>query len=125
MSCRFPCPCCGYLVHEDGPGSYEICRICRWEDDPGQLRSPWFPGGANKPSLIEAQRSFVEIGVSDPRTRERATTPRVSDRREPGWRPFEMARDGGPDPLTESGNWPADRTTLYWWRTTYWRRVEP
>ncbi|MGW7410740.1 CPCC family cysteine-rich protein, partial [Streptomyces sp. NPDC054833] len=35
MRSLYPCPCCGYLVLEDGPGWYEICRICRWEDDPG------------------------------------------------------------------------------------------
>lgn len=23
----YPCPCCGYLVFEEGPGSYDICPI--------------------------------------------------------------------------------------------------
>lgn len=120
----YPCPCCGYLVLEDGPGWYEICRICRWEDDPGQLRSPWLPDGPNRPSLMDAQRSFAEIGVSDPQRRRRAATPQASDRRDEGWRPFDVARDGGPDQQTESSYWPPDRTTLYWWRPTYWRRAE-
>ncbi|MGW0424379.1 CPCC family cysteine-rich protein [Streptomyces sp. NPDC003015] len=117
----YPCPCCGYLVLDDGPGGYEICRICRWEDDPGQLRSPWLPDGTNRPSLMEAQRSFAEIGVSDPRRRQWATAPLASDERDAGWRPFEVELDGGPDQRTESGYWPQDRTTLYWWRPRYWR----
>jgi hypothetical protein len=25
---RYPCPCCGYLVLDEEPGSYEICPIC-------------------------------------------------------------------------------------------------
>jgi len=30
----YPCPCCGYLVFTEPPGSYDICSICFWEDDP-------------------------------------------------------------------------------------------
>ncbi|MFF7971645.1 CPCC family cysteine-rich protein [Streptomyces sp. NPDC007905] len=101
----YPCPCCGYLVLDDGPGRYEICRICRWEDDPGQLRSPRLSDGANKTSLTDAQRSFAETGASDPRRLARASAPREADRREPGWRPFEVGRGGGPDGKTESGYW--------------------
>lgn len=115
----YPCPCCGYLVLPEGPGLYEICRICRWEDDPGQLRSPWLPGGANRLSLIEAQRTYAEIGASSPERAARSTGPLPTDHRDPGWRPFELARDKGGQ--EQEGQWPADRVTLYWWRTTYWR----
>ncbi|WP_333774507.1 CPCC family cysteine-rich protein [Streptomyces sp. IBSBF 3136] len=118
----YPCPCCGYLVLDEGPGCYEICRICRWEDDPGQLRLPWLSDGANKTSLIDAQRSFEKTGASDPRRRSWASAPQAPDKREPGWRPFDVTLDGGPDAKTESAYWPPDRTTLYWWRPTYWRK---
>lgn len=70
---------------------------------------------------MEAQRSFAETGVSDPRRRQWATAPLASDERDAGWRPFDVELDGGPDPRTESGHWPPDRTTLYWWRPGYWR----
>ncbi|WP_248129036.1 CPCC family cysteine-rich protein [Pseudomonas sp. W2Aug9] len=26
----FTCPCCGYAVFEEHPGSYDICPICFW-----------------------------------------------------------------------------------------------
>lgn len=120
----YPCPCCGYLVHEDGPGSFEICRICRWEDDPGQLRNPWLAGGANKPSLIDAQRMFEELGVSSQSRLERATLPRDSDIRESNWRPFDPDQDWPPGRDMSGEPWPQDRTVLYWWRPTYWRRAK-
>ena len=46
---RYPCPCCGYLTlpEEGGSGSFDICPVCRWEDDNGQFRHPEMPGGAN------------------------------------------------------------------------------
>jgi len=36
----YPCPCCGYLVFTEPPGSFEICPICFWEDDVSQLAIP-------------------------------------------------------------------------------------
>ncbi len=55
---RYPCPCCGRLVFDEPPGSYSICPVCFWEDDGVQLRWPDWAGGANKPSLIDAQRIY-------------------------------------------------------------------
>jgi hypothetical protein len=54
----YTCPCCGHLTLSGPPGSYEICRICGWEDDLVQLLDPWFEGGANEPSLIQAQANY-------------------------------------------------------------------
>jgi hypothetical protein len=51
MSDRYPCPCCGHVVFDEPPGSYAICPVCFWVDDPVQLRWPDWAGGANKPSL--------------------------------------------------------------------------
>ncbi|MEU0987837.1 CPCC family cysteine-rich protein [Streptomyces sp. NPDC005953] len=34
----YPCPCCGRLVHQSPPGSFQICPVCGWEDDLVQLR---------------------------------------------------------------------------------------
>lgn len=55
----YPCPACGFLVFTEPPGSYEICCVCGWEDDPVQLQSPNCPGGANHLSLYEYQQSEV------------------------------------------------------------------
>ncbi len=45
--------------------AYEICPICRWEDDPVQLADPWFAGGANHSCLLEAQHNFATYGVCE------------------------------------------------------------
>lgn len=55
MKHRLACPACGFETKEGQYGSFEICSICCWEDDPVQLADPWYAGGANSESLIEAQ----------------------------------------------------------------------
>lgn len=55
----FPCPCCGfYTLSEQPPGTYEICRLCGWEDDRVQNEDPLYRGGANHESLIECRLAF-------------------------------------------------------------------
>jgi hypothetical protein len=44
---KFPCPCCGHLVHDREPGFHQTCPICGWEDDLSQLRFPLMPGSSN------------------------------------------------------------------------------
>ena len=61
---RFACPCCGYKTFFEKPnGSYDICDVCFWEDDSIQNDSPDYAGGANKPSLRQAQKNFMEFGA--------------------------------------------------------------
>ena len=55
-----PCPCCGFLTLEGEYGSYVICPLCDWEDDPVQLANPTSEGGANKKSLVQAQVAATE-----------------------------------------------------------------
>jgi hypothetical protein len=65
---RYPCQCCGYLtLSEPGMGSYEICPVCFWEDDPVQNDDPTFWGGANRVSLHDARRNFRAFGASEAR----------------------------------------------------------
>jgi len=63
----FACPCCGYLTLEaKPPGTFAHCEVCWWEDDQLQFDQPDYEGGANAPSLRQAQANFKKIGVSDP-----------------------------------------------------------
>lgn len=36
----FKCPVCGKYTFQSGPGSYEICPVCGWEDDKAQYKDP-------------------------------------------------------------------------------------
>jgi len=57
---QYPCPVCGFLVFDEGPGSFDICPICGWEDDDVQLRFPGMTIGANRSSLWQEQQRMLE-----------------------------------------------------------------
>src|SRR5262245_13967431 len=122
----YPCPCCGYLVFDEPPGSYNICPICFWEDDISQLRFVTMSGGANRVSLVEGQRNFISIGASEERLRAFVRSLSAADRRDARWRPVEAA-SGDIEvsvPGKEYGQtYPQDPQALYYWRDTYWRRM--
>lgn len=121
---RYPCPCCGYLVFEKEPDSFEICEICFWEDDLVQLRNVSFAGGANGPSLIEAQKNYAEFGACELRLLPFVRPPGPSDQRDPSWHPFDPDRDvfsGPPHIWTEISENHflvdyGDKTANYYWR---------
>ena len=59
MCKKYACPCCGELsLDEEPPGTYLVCAICNWEDDPVQYFDPTYAGGANTISLIDAQNLY-------------------------------------------------------------------
>jgi hypothetical protein len=65
---RFPCACCGYFTLPEAPsGTYFICPVCFWEDDPLQFDDSAYEGGANVISLDEARRNYAEFGASERR----------------------------------------------------------
>ena len=59
MANKHPCPCCGQLTIDD-PGSWEICDVCGWEDDPLQGDDPDYWGGANSMSLNQAKDAYKQ-----------------------------------------------------------------
>jgi hypothetical protein len=123
---RFPCPCCGYQVYSQQPGSYQTCPICGWQDNLAQLRFPRMPNAANGVSLIEGQDNFERIGSAERRHTRETRAPEASDRREEGWRPVDPTRDNIEEPqrgIDYADSYPVyDTTVLYYWRPTYWRR---
>ena len=77
---RFPCPCCGYFtLSEEPPGTFCHCEVCWWEDDPVQFADPAYEGGANAPSLLQAQEFYRTIGVSDPHLKGHERSPRANE----------------------------------------------
>lgn len=119
---RYPCPCCGHLVFAQAPGSYDICPICFWEDDVVQLRWPDYRGGANRPCLGDAQIEYAGAGAIERRFTGIVRGASADEPVEPGWRPADPAIDNFETWSADRVAWPSDRSVLYWWRPTYWRR---
>ena len=122
---RYPCVCCGHLTLTAPPGSYDDCPVCGWEDDIVGLRWPDLDGGANRLSLIEAQRSYAATGAADP---ERDVPERAATADEPlddGFRPVDPVRDNVEFAEAHESPYPTDPTALYWWRPTFWRTPQP
>jgi hypothetical protein len=119
---EFPCPCCGHLVFREPPGSYDICPLCFWEDDNVQLRWPDWVGGANKPSLVEGQRNYSEMGAMEFRFIGNVRIAAPDEPIEPGWRPIDPDLDSFETRGIAESPWPDDLCVLYWWRPTFWRR---
>jgi len=77
----WPCPCCGFLTLADPPpGTYDICPVCYWEDDPVQFYDPDHGGGPNAVSLTEARGNFAKYGASEERFRQNVRPPRPAER---------------------------------------------
>lgn len=57
MADRHKCPVCGEYEFET-QGSYDVCDVCGWEDDPIQADKPDYKGGANQMSLNEAKAAY-------------------------------------------------------------------
>lgn len=63
---NFQCKCCGNTTLSELPyGTFEICKICYWEDDIVQSEDPNFEGGANEISLNKAKENYKNFGVSN------------------------------------------------------------
>lgn len=61
----FACPCCGYLTfHEAPPGTYDVCPVYAWVDDPEQFENPSLESGCNKVSLNEARENYARFGAA-------------------------------------------------------------
>jgi hypothetical protein len=90
---QYPCPCCGYIVFAEPPGSYAICPICDWEDDDLQLRWPVVGGSANKMNLIVAQENFIKIGAKGEAHTNHTQGSPDDYKRDLNWRPIDKSKD--------------------------------
>lgn len=88
---KYTCPCCGYKVFSQAPGSYDICPICFWEDDIEQLFY-LADGGANI-NLIDAQKNYKKFGAIEEKYIENVRKPNESDVKDGGWRMVDPVKD--------------------------------
>lgn len=88
------CPCCGYKTLEnEPPGTYEICKICFWEDDAVQFEDPHYARGANHVSLIEAQRNFADFGACEKEMLKYVRKPGRNDEKDSELQPFDISEN--------------------------------
>lgn len=63
---KYQCHCCGYYTLNDGEeGTYNICKVCYWEDDKFQYNDPDYISGANKVSLNQARQNYKAFGAAE------------------------------------------------------------
>lgn len=80
------CPCCGYRTLPEGPpGSYEVCEVCDWIDDPFQFEDIEYVSDTNHLSLRTARANFSEVGAVTESALESTRSPDGSDSRDPNW----------------------------------------
>ena len=107
---QWPCPVCGHDSFGEPPGSYVICDICNWEDDPVQIKHPRMRGGANSGSIFDYQRDSDTWRMDE------------SIARDPDWRPLRL--DEAPLPSGEVGaidyklDFYGDSEPYYWRNNT-------
>lgn len=87
---KFACPCCGYKTFIEEPnGSYDICQVCFWEDDPIQLDNPDYDGGSNKVSLRKGQNNFLEFKACEKEMIKIVRPPNKDEQRDENWKPLD------------------------------------
>lgn len=77
---KFSCACCCHRTLEEPPGgTFEICPVCFWEDDNLQSSKPDLKGGANVPSLRQAQANYRAFGACERRHLKHVRSPRADE----------------------------------------------
>ena len=74
-------------------------------------------GGANEPSLVQAQLNFAALGASEPRFLSDVRAPQSDEPIDPGWRRLDPRRDRTEEVGPSNNERAADRTAFYYWRT--------
>ncbi len=91
-----------------------------------QLRFVEMPGSSNHVSLIKAQVNYMEYGASEKRNLVNAREPVPGELRDQDWRPVNPSGDNIEEPaagINYIESYPKDSTVLYYWRSTYWRKI--
>ncbi len=61
----FTCACCGHSTLKESPGSYQICKVCFWEDDGTKEVDEY--SDCNGDYLYNAQQNYKAMGACDSR----------------------------------------------------------
>jgi hypothetical protein len=78
---------------EEPPGTFDICRVCFWEDDDTQYYDPDFSGGANVVSLRQAQKNYIKIGACKKDSLKYVRKPKKDEEKDENWTPLESSKN--------------------------------
>jgi Cysteine-rich CPCC len=86
---KFTCPCCGYKTHDREDSLWDVCAVCHWENEPLTLKNPYYVGGPNSCSLVQAQQNFILFGANDEAAMQYVRKPNADEPKDENWRPFD------------------------------------
>ena len=85
------------------------------------------PNVTNQVSLEKAQINYDDVGAAEKRHAGMGRLPTDMDMRDKEWRRLDPGRDNVEEPqrgIDYADSYPIhDTTVLYYWRSTYWRRL--
>ena len=87
MPSDYTCPCCGFRTLSRGPGDYDLCPVCFWEDDGMHGNDAASMAGPNGMTLAEGQRLYRRYGTSALHAAGRVRPPASDEPPDPDWRP--------------------------------------
>jgi hypothetical protein len=90
---KYTCPCCGYKTHYREDSLWDICAVCHWENEPLTLQNPYYVGGPNSCSLVQAQQNFILFGANDEAAKIFARKPNADEPKDKNWKPFEYNKN--------------------------------
>jgi hypothetical protein len=91
---KYTCPCCGYKTIYRKETFFDLCPVCFWETDPTQLADPHYKGGANRPSLVEAQQNFIVFGACEKEVFPYVRMPLADEKKDKNWSPIDVNTEG-------------------------------
>jgi len=87
MAPLYTCPCCGHRTLTEGPGDYDLCPVCSWEDDGMHADDAASMNGPNGVTLAEGQRRYRRYGTSALHAIGKVRPPTPDEPRDPDWQP--------------------------------------
>lgn len=78
---KFRCPCCQWWTLDEP--DWDVCPVCRWEDDTFVRGDPDKHSGPNHMSLREGQKNYAAFGACDERSIGSARKPTADERHPP------------------------------------------
>jgi ribosomal protein L37AE/L43A len=88
INIKYTCPCCGYKTHIREDSLWDICEVCFWQNDPPSLDDPYYQGGANAISLIQAQANFIAFGACEECSLNSVRDPLPDEPKDENWKPY-------------------------------------